>query len=204
MGWLSPNLRETNMYSNMLLEAARMMGTNIKIQFVSSVALDVYHDPTYQYHPPKELDMILEEFPKQKFLRDLHWYNEDEEIQPLLAYLSKRDYDNFNIEALIGIIIELPYVINDRVKNKTYKVMEAKAFGPGPLFWLLKLVPVRENYIPQKPTDHDSGYNYLNVRMGEHNFAVGDSYNFTGDKVLEGVYYFDADGNEKADDRGEV
>ncbi len=198
MGWLSPNIQETNLYSNMLLEAARMLGTNIKIKFIESVDLDIYTDPKYVYKPPKELDMLLEEHPRQKFLRDLHWYNEDEEIQPLLAYLSKRDYDNFNIEALIGIIIELPYVIDDKVRNKTYKVMEAKAFGPGPFFWILKLVPLREEYKPIPPVDHDSNYNYLNVRMGEHSFAVGDDITFSGDKVLEGVYYFNADGNEES------
>ena len=196
MGWLSPNVQETNIYSNMMLEAARMLGTNIKISFVESSNLDMYSDPNYVYKPPKEMDLILEDHPRYKVLRDLNWYNEDEEIQPLLAYLSKRDYDNFNVEVLIGTIIELPYIIDDRVRNKTYKVMEAKSFGPGTFFWVLKLVPMRDDYMPDKPFDHDDGYNYLNVRKGEHSFSVGDSYSFSGDKVLEGVYYFDSDGNE--------
>ncbi len=203
MGLLFPTESETNLYSDMMLEAAYLSGTRIKIKFVEKATLDMYQDPNYEYEMPKELELILEEHPKERFLRDMKWYNEDDETMPLVAYFAKRDYDDFNVKMLLGVLIELPYVIDEKTMSKTYKVMDARAFGPGPFFWICKLVPVRGQFEIDKDEDtQDPNYSYLDIpvsarKQGDENYeylAVNSDGSGKHSQPLEGVYYFDPEG----------
>lgn len=164
MGRLLHSEKEQNLYSDMMLEAGRMMGVPIKVKLVIDPNLNMYHDPEYDYSALRDLDILVDENPQVKVLRNLNWYNENDEVLPILAYFSKRDYRDLNLEILMGAELEFPYRLSGAVKTKTYKVMDARAFGPGPLYWVCKLTPVKGNFEQEKNQETgDNNFKHLNV-----------------------------------------
>ena len=163
MGRLFPSEKEQNLYSDMMLEAGRMMGVPIKVKMAVDPNLNMYHDPDYEYSLPEELDILVDENPQVKVLRHLHWYNENDEVLPILAYFSKRNYRELNMEILMGAELEFPYQLSGVTKTKKYKVMDARAFGPGPMYWICKLAPVRIEFEQEKGEELDGNYNHLNI-----------------------------------------
>lgn len=167
MGFYDPNPKEQSFISDMHLEAARLFGTEVTIELIHTTDLNDQHDPSHTFEPPETLDIILDERPDQKLLRSLNWYNEDEEIQPIIAYISKEDNDNVNLEIINGIELELPYDINGSTGTRKYEIGKVQANQPGPLYWICQLVPVREedDYASEveSNTDQDSKFTYLKV-----------------------------------------
>lgn len=168
MGLLDPNMsNEMVMLTSQMLEAAKFWGTKVTIRLVENVNLDIYHDPDYDLKPPEELDIILDQRPNIKVLRSWNWYNEDDEILPILAYISRDNINSDQIEVLRGVRIELPYQIGLNEGTKLYKVGDARAFPPAGLYWVCRLVPVREKFENEVDTEtQDPNFTYLSISKG--------------------------------------
>lgn len=168
MGQLDPSMSvEMEMLSKQMLEAAKFWGTRVTISLVEDFELDIYQDPDYSFKPPESLDIILDQRPNVKVLRSLNWFNEDDEILPILAYISRDDVNSDQIEVLRGVRVELPYQIGLSEGTKLYKIGDARAMPPGGLFWVCKLVPVREEFVNDIDTEEQNpNYTYLNVPKG--------------------------------------
>jgi len=167
MGFLDPNSDEIKLISGFLLEAGFMLGTKVKMYLVNKANLDVYHDPSYDYEEEIEIDIVLDQRPQTKVLRHLHWYNENEEILPILAYISRYDWDDDFVSALKGLKLELPYQIGLNEGTRVYEVSDAKAFAPDGVYWVCRLTPVREEFVQEhKESKQDPNYQFL--RIGDY------------------------------------
>lgn len=167
MGSLDPTDRELSLLAQMQLEAGRMKGTEVSIEFVESTTLNNQHDPEYSFSLPENLDIILQERPDKELLRSLDWYNEDEENQPIIAYITKEDLNGNNIDILLGTEVVINYDIQDSVGNRRFEIGKVKMIPPGSLVYVVQLVPVRDEYDYDTPVsnniDQDSGYSILKV-----------------------------------------
>lgn len=165
MGSLDPSDEELSLLSKMQYEAAKQKGNKVSVKFVDNVELNNQHDADIDYDTLEELDIILQERPRKKVLRAYGWYNEDEEYVPILAYISKENWDGENLDLLRGMQIELPYNINNDNNSKIYSIAQVRAVPPKSLFWVCKLVPYREDFDNnvEDNENQDDGYNYLKV-----------------------------------------
>lgn len=165
MGRLDPTYNELNLIADFMTEAAYLLGTHVKVKIVKSESRDLYRDPLYEYNDPIEIDLIIDEHPKIKTLVGLNWYNEDDPVLPILAYISTRDRDRVGLTPLKGTIIEMPYALRagDIQDVRLLEVSDAQGMGPGSVFWVCKLVPHREDFINELDPNQDENYPDLKI-----------------------------------------
>lgn len=163
MGEFDPKQNERELWTSMFLESAKFWGTPVTIELVESYSFNKIHTPTTDRALPKALDIILDQRPKTEALRELHWYNEDDEIKPILAYISIMDLDMDDINALRGVRINLPFQIGITEGTKIYEITDAKVSPPVSLFWVCKLVPVRDTYEQNQDPSQDPNYTFIKV-----------------------------------------
>lgn len=169
MGLFTPENQEFDLLASWFNEAAGLLGQQVKVTLSKLVSRDIYIDPQYDFSLPKDIDIIFEDNPKVKTLRELQWYNEDAELLPVLAYISSKDVNNFNLNPLKGTIVEIPYKLGGLYNTSTFEVSEAKGFGPNQVYWVCKLVPYRENTSGsiiednKKNPDQDDNYDLIQI-----------------------------------------
>jgi len=165
MGNLDPSDRELSLLSKMQYEAAKQKGNKVTVSFVDNVTLNNQHDADIDFSVPEEIDIILDERPRKEVLRTYGWYSEDEDYVPLLAYISKEDWDGNYINLLRGMKVELPYEINSVEGTKIYKISQVRAVPPKSLFWVCRLTPYRDDFDNEvdENTNQDSNYEQLTV-----------------------------------------
>ncbi|AMM44838.1 hypothetical protein SP15_039 [Bacillus phage SP-15] len=143
MGLFTPDNQEFDLLAGFFNEAAHLLGNPVKVKLSQLTGRDFYSDPEYEHSLPKEIDIIFEDNPRVKTLKDLHWYNEDAEVLPVIAYISSKDVNNFNLNPLEGTVVELPYKIGGKHQTSIFEIQEPKGFGPNQVYWVCKLVPYR-------------------------------------------------------------
>lgn len=150
---------DSDIVRKMFLEATQAVGCTAIYHEVKTLEEDIYNDPSTEYLEPLTLDVLFDENPKVRVLKDLGWYNEDEEIRPLLIYLPI--YKNLNNEVLNVIensLVEIVYLgIN---KKRTFRITTKRLDSLFGNYWICKCVPERNIQFRYDPSD---GLEFLNV-----------------------------------------
>jgi hypothetical protein len=149
--------RDSDIVRRMFLEATQTVGCTAVFHELKSATSDLYNDPDTLYYPPVVLDILLDENPKVKMLKDLGWYNEDEEIRPLLIYLpiyKNQDKDLLNVRE--NCLIEVVYMgVNTR---STFRISSKRLDSIYGNYWVCKCVPERRISFIYDPSD---GHEFL-------------------------------------------
>lgn len=156
MGLFVPNDNERDLLASFFNEGAAMLGQEVRIQIAVKMESDFYNDPKFTYATPVDLDIIFDQNPQMKVLKDLHWYNEDPSDQPILAYIASKDVENKHLSPLRGSVIKIPFTIAGNHNTNVFEVSEIKGFGPNQVYWVCKLVPYRENKAQEIIDDNSS------------------------------------------------
>lgn len=167
MGSFDPSEKEIGLLSKMFLEAAAQKGTRVTISLVDKDNTDRtnQNDPNYSYFEDEDIDIILEERPDIKTLKSLNWFNEEDELLPILAYFSIKDVDDEYMEILKGTKVNLPYKVVNSEMGEKYIIEDIKFSNH--YVWVGKLVPDRDRPDYQSDVDdnstQDSDFEFLKV-----------------------------------------
>lgn len=151
---------DSDIIRRMFLEASEAMGcTALYHELKVKTSRDLYNDPTSLYEEPLVLEVLFDENPKVKMMKSLGWYNEDEEIRPLLIYLpiyknQQRDLINVMEECLVEIVY---FGIN---KTAIFKISSKRLDSLYGNYWVCKCVPERKVQFTYDPSD---GYDFLDI-----------------------------------------
>ena len=152
---------DSEIVRRMVLEAAETMGCTALFYELkdNTYTKDFYNDPNTIYKAPITLEVLFDENPKVKVLKNLGWYNEDEEIRPLLIYLPiYRNVDKDLLNVMENCLIELVYFgVNKKASFRIQAKRLDSLFGN---YWICKCCPERN--IQFNP-DLSDGYDYLNI-----------------------------------------
>ncbi|WJZ23494.1 hypothetical protein LIS04_66 [Listeria phage LIS04] len=143
MGLFTPENNEYNLLSTMFNEAARLFGNSVTVKISHIKDNDIYNDPTYEYESEQEIDIIFEDTPRLKTLKELNWFSEDADILPLLAYISTQDINNLKLSTLRGTLLEIPYKLDNGYDTNKFEIADTRGLGPSQVYWVCKLVPYR-------------------------------------------------------------
>jgi len=168
MGQFDPSTRETKLFVNQFLEAAKLQGTAITIMVVTKVDRDLYKDPDYTYEHAQKLDVILNERPNRYVLDSYGWYNEDDEVVPMIMYVAKFDQQGKVMKPLTGSVVILPYELaEDEKLDRAYMVSQTTLTNPSSWMWVCKLTPYRhptEKEEPHPEYEVDPNFEFLDIK----------------------------------------
>jgi hypothetical protein len=151
--------KDSDIVRRMFLQASQAVGCTAIYHELVNVEEDLYNDPTTKYFPPVTLEVLFDENPKVKMLREFGWYNEDDEIRPLLVYLpiyKNHQKDLLNVQE--HTLIELVYM--GVSKTAWFRITAKRLDSLFGNYWICKCAPERRIEFIKDPTD---GYFYLSV-----------------------------------------
>lgn len=100
----------------------------------------IHTDLNANYKDPIRMDIIFEEYPKQKTLKMLGWFSEDSEDKPIIAHLP---YDTPGLQK--GCLLLIPAAING--EYKPFRITEISNGMIFPDCFYVKLAPEFESRI---------------------------------------------------------
>ena len=124
-----------------------MLSTGITVDFYrcNSSKSDLYQDPDCTWDPAIQVSCIFEDNPKVKILKNLGWYNEDEEIRPPIIYLPM--YIDWESKKLFDVtsnsLVRVHYFGQNTPSE--FRITERKMDSVYGVYWVCKLSPERLN-----------------------------------------------------------
>ncbi len=177
---------DSDIVRKIFLEASEAVGCTAIYREVKLTTKDLYNDPTNHYEDPIVLEVLFDENPKVKVMKSYGWYNEDEEIRPLLIYLPI--YKNIHRELLNVMeesIIEIVYAGVE--KRALFKISAKRLDSLFGNYWICKCVPERRVCFHYNPED---GFEFLGVNKNiitSENITLTDTSNnsfFSRDSII--------------------
>lgn len=151
MGKLTPSNEEIVLLQRMFEEKVEMIGVEglyyeVKDHNLSKLAS---LDEVIHYETPVKIDFLFEEMPNPKTLRNLHWWDDNDETTPPIAYLpwhidKERTY---LLKPSIGSKLEIKDPLSDFVR--AFEIQEVNANSLYLVYSIVKLTPLRENKKPK-------------------------------------------------------
>ena len=110
---------------------------------IVSESSDFYNDPHVVWKDAVALNVIFEEVPKVKTLKNLGWYNEDEDIRPPIIYLPI--YSDWESKEVLNVksnsLIKVRYFGMDTTAD--FRIMDTQLDSVYGCYWVCKLAPER-------------------------------------------------------------
>lgn len=102
---------------------------------------DLYNDPTCVWGDKISVDVTFDDNPKIKVLKDLGWYNEDEEIRSPILYMPI--YENYEEETLLTVKNNSLVRVNYFGRNEPaeFRITETRMDSIYGIHWICKLAP---------------------------------------------------------------
>jgi len=151
--------QDSDIVRRMFWESSKAVGSTAIYHELAEVRKDIYNDPTTKYCAPIVLEVLFDENPKVKMLRDFGWFNEDEEIRPLIVYLPiYRDDQRNLLNVQEHALLELVYMgVN---KTAWFRITAKRLDSLYGNYWICKCAPERKIVFIHNPKD---GYDYLSL-----------------------------------------
>lgn len=136
-------------------EAACSTGVTVDFYRCRYDKADFYQDPNVEWDLPIKLNVIFDDHPKVKVLKDLGWYTEDDE-HPTLIYFPI--YSDWSTKTLLDVrensLIRVYYF--GQVEPADFRVMDKKLDSVYGIYWVCKIAPerIREFYTITKHGEH--------------------------------------------------
>ena len=134
---------DISLVRRMTWEAMSQVGITITFYRCSYDVSDFYQDPACSWDSGIPLNAIFEDNPKVKLLKDLGWYNEDEEIRAPIIYLPM--YSNWVTKEILDVkansLVEIHYF--GQATPAKFRITERKMDSVYGCYYVCKLAPER-------------------------------------------------------------
>ena len=167
MGLLTPSKNERLLLQRQFEEKCKMIGVegfyyevkDFNLSKTSEMDRPVYFDPI-------PISFLFEDMPNPKTLRNLHWWDDNDDTTPPIAYLPWHiNQDNqYELKPTVGSKIELPDPLGG--ESRFYEIQEVNANTIYLVYSIVKLTPLRESlnvvtrvvaHVDQNPDDVEPG-----------------------------------------------
>ena len=147
MGLLTPSNKERLLLQRQFEEKCRMIGVEGYYYEVKDLNLSVTSKwDNIHYFDPIKINFLFEDMPNPKTLRNLHWWDDNDETTPPIAYLpwhvnTDENYSNYELKPTVGSKIELPDPLGG--ESRFYEIVEVNANTIYLIYSIVKLTPLR-------------------------------------------------------------
>lgn len=150
------------LFRSFFKEMAKLRGITVKYQHpLADKHYSIHTELITSYSDPIDIDIILNEYPKQKTLKRLGWLSEDPEDRPLIAEIST---DTPHVQRGSRIIIKGA----DTEDEKIFRIMEIASNMVYPDSLTVKLAPdFQTKEAPSKDVYVEGNFTYMRESEGE-------------------------------------
>jgi len=149
MGVLTPSKKERLLLQRQFEEKCRLIGVEGFYWEVKdhNISLTGKWD-NMSYFDPIAINFIFEDMPNPKTLRNLHWWDDNDDTTPPIAYLPwhvnahNRPESNYELKPTVGSKIELPDPLGG--ESRFYEIVEVNANTLYLIYSIVKLTPLRQ------------------------------------------------------------
>ena len=154
---------DANLFKGFFKEMCKLRGIRGKYQYImSSKEYTIHSELKVTYSEPLLVDMIFEEYPKQRTLRRHGWFSEDKKDD--VPYVAHIPYDVPKVEK--GCLIWIPAGATNVFKP--FRIEDISTIIEFPASLTVKLAPYIQDTTPDSyETYHDTNTNYLRSEEGE-------------------------------------
>ena len=149
--------KDIDLVRRMMFESSVSVGTTVEYFRCNKEIRDFNQDPDGEWDTGIKLNAIFEDNPKVSVLKNLGWYNEDEEIRPPIIYLPI--YKNWESKDILDItdnsLIRVHYF--GQIEPSEFRITDKKMDSVYGVYWVCKLAPERlDNFV--EVTDNGSRF----------------------------------------------
>ena len=152
MGLLTPSKNERLLLQKQFAEKCRMIGVDGFYYEVKDLNLSVTSKwDNIHYFDPIPISFLFEDMPNPKTLRNLHWWDDNDDTTPPIAYLpwhingtaENRSDSTYELKPTIGSKLELPDPLGG--ESRFYEIVEVNANTIYMIYSIVKLTPLRQS-----------------------------------------------------------
>lgn len=164
MGLLTPSNKERLLLQRQFEEKCRMIGVEGFYYEVKDLNLSLTSKwDNIHFFEPIKINFLFEDMPNPKTLRNLHWWDDNDDSTPPIAYLpwhvnKDAEHSNYELKPTVGSKIELPDPLGG--DSRFYEIVEVNANTIYLIYSIVKLTPLRYstaaetiNVVPVVDTD---------------------------------------------------
>jgi len=147
MGLLTPSNKERLLLQRQFEEKCRMIGVEGYYYEVKDLNLSVTSKwDNIHFFDPIKINFLFEDMPNPKTLRNLHWWDDNDDTTPPIAYLpwhlnKDENYSNYELKPTVGSKIEMPDPLGG--ESRFYEIVEVNANTIYLIYSIVKLTPLR-------------------------------------------------------------
>ncbi len=149
MGLLTPSNKERLLLQRQFEEKCRMIGVEGFYYEVKDLNLSLTSKwDNIHYFDPIKINFLFEDMPNPKTLRNLNWWDDNEDTTPPIAYLpwhinNRKEGSNYELKPAVGSKLELPDPLGG--ESRFYEIVEVNANTIYLVYSIVKLTPLRQS-----------------------------------------------------------
>ena len=149
MGLLTPSKNERLLLQRQFEEKCRMIGVEGFYYEVKDLNLSVTSKwDNIHFYDPIKINFLFEDMPNPRTLRNLHWWDDNDDTTPPIAYLPwhvNKDQAGsmYELKPTVGSKIEMPDPLGG--DSRFYEIVEVNANTIYLIYSIVKLTPLRES-----------------------------------------------------------
>lgn len=170
MGLLTPSAKEILLLQRQFEEKCRMIGVEGYYYEIKDLNLSITSKwDNIHFFDPVKINFLFEDMPNPKTLRNLGWWDDNDDTTPPIAYLpwhvnNTKEGSTYELKPAVGSKIELPDPIGDG--SRFYEIVEVNANTIYLIYSIVKLTPLRKSLaiettnviptetVPTQPTEN--------------------------------------------------
>ena len=149
MGLLTPSKNERLLLQRQFEEKCRMIGVEGFYYEVKDLNLSVTSKwDNIHFFDPVKINFLFEDMPNPRTLRNLHWWDDNDDTTPPIAYLpwhvnNTQEGSMYELKPIVGSKIEMPDPLGG--DSRFYEIVEVNANTIYLIYSIVKLTPLRES-----------------------------------------------------------
>ena len=149
MGLLTPSKNEILLLQRQFEEKCRMIGVEGFYYEVKDLNLSLTSKwDNIHFYDPIKINFLFEDMPNPKTLRNLNWWDDNEDTTPPIAYLpwhvnKDKEHSNYVLKPAVGSKLELPDPLGGG--SRFYEIVEVNANTIYLVYSIVKLTPLRQS-----------------------------------------------------------
>lgn len=149
MGLLTPSNKERLLLQRQFEEKARMIGVEGFYYEVKELNLSITGKwDNINFYDPIKINFLFEDMPNPRTLRNLNWWDDNDDTTPPIAYLpwhvnKDKEHSNYELKPVVGSKIELPDPLGG--SSRFYEIVEVNANTIYLVYSIVKLTPLRQS-----------------------------------------------------------
>lgn len=149
MGLLTPSNKERLLLQRQFEEKCRMIGVEGFYYEVKDLNLSLTGKwDNINFYAPIKINFLFEDMPNPRTLRNLNWWDDNDDTTPPIAYLpwhvnKDKEHSTYELKPVVGSKIEMPDPLGG--SSRFYEIVEVNANTIYLVYSIVKLTPLRES-----------------------------------------------------------